>query len=293
MTVCIETTKNVTARYSEKFVKEINKFFDWVKSNGYTIRDIENDITKEWNIELLNKFEEPGRNKIESYLKELTNIYVIIHEDKEVEDVKMIAKDFKLEKKDKKQEKKQKIENKKKQETPNMNITVVNEYDSKDMKYLDTLKVKWSVLQEKFGEPIKTEKFHNPDDSESDCKYRCEWKIKISTTIGSEVLYNYYSIYDWVNKKGKFDNIEKSKWYISGYEYNDYDIKLLTKYLKKKSKKSSTSSQESTELSESASASTTYSKEEKELFEEDVDSQTVEIGDIDIDLDIDLDDLKF
>jgi hypothetical protein len=313
MTVCIETTKNVSVQYSEKFVKEINKFFEWVKSNGYTIRDMEYNITKEWNIELLKKFVEPGRNKIESYLKELVNIYVILHDGEEVEDggtqswAKMIAKDYKLEKKNKKQEKKQKIENKKngivleKKNEDKNKIKVSCDFETEDIVYLDTLKVKWDMLKEKFGEPIKTERYEN-EESSNDCNYRCEWKIKIGD--------NYYSIYDWVNKKGKFDSIEKCKWYISGKEYNENDINILTKYLKKKSKISkkskkinelsdstesteSSESIESTESSESIeSKGTTYT--ENELFGDDHDSQTVEIGDVEIeDIDINLDDLKF
>jgi hypothetical protein len=305
--MCIETTKNVSVQYSEKFVKEINKFFDWVNSNGYTIRDIEENITKEWNIELLKRFEEPGRNKIESYLKELTRIYVIIYEDQEVEDVKMIAKDFKLEKKNKKQEKKQKKENKKNSsyEKSSINIEVCTKYPEDWVmcpNLENILKVKWDKLKEKFGEPnIKTENLCDID-SNSECKYRYEWKIKI---VNNNII-SYYSIHDWVNKKGKFDDIEKCKWYISGYSVDktdfENDIKTLTSFLKKKSNKSSNSSRESSEstcvssLGDSLSGDVScpyemtnwirWRNQKKNYLEM---TQTVEIGE----LDIDLDDLKF
>jgi len=79
---------------SEKFEKELYKFNEWLECSGYRIRT-EDGSEETWGLQLLNDFKEQGRNKLDHYLKELMKTYTISRADENVEDYKLVVKEFK------------------------------------------------------------------------------------------------------------------------------------------------------------------------------------------------------
>jgi hypothetical protein len=81
------------SQISEKFAKDLDKFNEWLETNGYVIK--RGEMEKQWGLNLLENFKEQGRNKLEHYVKELMKQYTISREDDEVEDYKLLVKEFK------------------------------------------------------------------------------------------------------------------------------------------------------------------------------------------------------
>lgn len=217
----------VKSELSEKFIKELSKFIEWANNSQYEVRDVVDDEKIMWNMNLLEKFNEPGRNKLECYLSEVAkwyNLYEI--KDKqfvEVSNIKIIMIDFKNNKNNKREQKK---ENRKNQKVTNAIETDLIKKDDKintnDMIYIDTLdNIKTDDLIKILGNPIKT---GNEED-----KHRYEWKITINNTQ--------YSIYDWCNDNNIFDELLNCEWYVATKETTNCvsyknDIKLLKKFIK-------------------------------------------------------------
>jgi hypothetical protein len=83
--------------YSEKFVKELSIFFNWIKDEGYII--YKGDELCEWSDKLLINYKEPGRNKIDNYIKDLIKEYRIELDGEECNDYKLLSNNFKSGKK--------------------------------------------------------------------------------------------------------------------------------------------------------------------------------------------------
>lgn len=65
--------------YSVSFNKMLDQFFEWVKTVDYYVKDSQG-VNKEWELNMLDNFVEPGRNKLEIYLRTLVEHYDIYKE---------------------------------------------------------------------------------------------------------------------------------------------------------------------------------------------------------------------
>lgn len=275
------TTSVANVVLTDKFKKELEKFFSWAQST-YSIKDIHGE-EKEWSMSLLKKFEEPGRNKLEAYIKALLANYVIALNDNEesyIEDAKLLAKEFK-DKADKKSEKSEKSEKTEKKSEKKSKKTEVKEEETKtetkkikkteqkeDMVKLDmsldtsetynvdTLEYWTEELVNVFGKPKKT----GGDDDE----HTWEWKIEVNGKV--------YTIYNW-NENG--ESYDDSTWYLGSVEDNNQNVKALNTYIDSMLKSvSTTEKEEIEEVEESIEKEPTM----EELFGDDSDD------DLEIDL---------
>lgn len=227
---------------TDKFVKELEKFFEWAIESEYLIKDINND-QHEWSIKLLTKFEEPGRNKLESYIKALFAKYTISLNAMDIEDAKLLAKEFKdkggkaskkskavdAEEKPKKSEKakttkKSKVEEvvekvekveevvEKVEDVEVENVKLDMSLDTSETFNVDTLEFWTSELIQVFGKPKKT--------GGKDDEHTWEWKIEVNGAP--------FTIYDW-NENG--DNFEDTTWYLGATSENKKNIKTLISYI--------------------------------------------------------------
>ena len=81
-------------KLSEKFKKELDEFNEWMKKKDYKISDNEGNIIK--NIVDINlEYEEPMRNKMNMYIKQVLNSYNIYKNNEEIKDAKMLVKRYK------------------------------------------------------------------------------------------------------------------------------------------------------------------------------------------------------
>lgn len=200
-------TKSAATELTEKFAKELNKFFGWAKDTGYVITKSGNSV--DWSLKLLSGFEEPGRNKMDAYIKGLMKKYVISKDDEDIDDYKVILKDFKDNK-----PKRKRADTSTEGESVNTTVVVDNNLDTSGTYYLETLDFDTNTLLKKFGKPLK----NNGE------KNRFEWKVKVGDNV--------YSIYDWVNDEGEFDSFADTWWHIGGLKSNKKDIKTIMDYLK-------------------------------------------------------------
>jgi hypothetical protein len=232
---------------TDKFIKELEKFFEWVIESEYLIKDINSD-QHEWSIKLLTKFEEPGRNKLEAYIKALFAKYTISLNEMDIEDAKLLAKEFKdkggktskksqavdAEEKPKKSKveikevvekveefesekektiKKSKVEVKEvESENESENVKLDMSLDTSETFNVDTLEFWTSELVEVFGKPKKT--------GGKDDEHTWEWKIEVNGDP--------FTIYDW-NENG--DNFEDTTWYLGATSENKKNIKTLISYI--------------------------------------------------------------
>jgi hypothetical protein len=268
-------TKSVATNLSEKFAKELNKFFGWAKDTGYEITKSGNN--HEWSLKLLSGFEEPGRNKMDAYIKGLMKKYVISKDDEDIDDYKVILKDFKDNK-----PKRKRAETSTEGESDNT-VVIDNNLDTSETYFLDTLDFDTNTLLKKFGKPVKNETAKN----------RFEWKVKVGDNV--------YSIYDWVNDEGEFDPFADTWWHIGGVKNNKKDIKTITNFLKvnqvKKQKQSASKKrQEETDEElekeiEETEGETSDQENLEDILQEDTKATTEdlfgEISDIEDDLDLD------
>jgi hypothetical protein len=236
MTTTMTTMTTTTMNLSTKFEKELAKFIAWVEKTDYKISDIVDGSNLEWKNVVLVNFEEPGRNKLETFIKELMKVYFVSKGSDEINDIKMMTKEFREYKPKPKRErfdtesegeqkKVKKVNDQKKHKTESKNIkskknfdVVVNEsFDTNDTWYLDTLSQSTEELVAIFGEPIKND---NPDD------YQYEWKIM----VGGKV----FSIYNWLNYYNEFYDFEDNEWYLAGFVEKSDEEKFLMNYIKTK-----------------------------------------------------------
>ena len=73
--------------FSEKFVNDLVKFRIWLDENEYYLNDIVTGENIKLEINLMN-FNEPSRNKLECYVKELLKYYSLVKDNEEIDDIK-------------------------------------------------------------------------------------------------------------------------------------------------------------------------------------------------------------
>ena len=218
---------------TQKFAKELESFFQWTIMNGYIIFDNDEE-QRLWDFKLVKEFQEPGRNKLEFYIKTLFNQEFTIHLKKnKINDAKLLVKDFKSEEPKKetketpkkeiketpkketlKKEEKETKETLKKEKPKKSEITLKTDncLDTSKGYFLDTLKFTTEELIKILGEPTKT---GNTDD-----EHVFEWKIILNKEV--------FSIYDWENTL-EFNLII---WHISGIKNSN--VSLVIGYIQDK-----------------------------------------------------------
>ena len=217
---------------SEKFEKELVKFIAWLPTTDYKIKDIVDNSELEWKDSVLTNFEEPGRNKLESYIREMSKGYFITKGEQEVNDVKFMAnefrtakvkntktqkntKDTKITKNAKNTQKNAKPEETQKNAKPEQTFKIsVGDFDTSETFNLDTLDCYTKDLINLFGQPMFFK-----DETE----FQYEWRL----VVGAKV----FSIYNWKNDTGCFDNFDDCEWYLGGTEENTKEQLFLKKYI--------------------------------------------------------------
>jgi hypothetical protein len=187
---------------SEKFEKEVLKFFKWVE-NIYTVkfRDIDE---KKWTFNLVKKFEEPARNKLVMYIKAIMDNHSIVDQDDvKIDDAKLMANDFK-ENGNKKETKK---ETKK-------DLLIDVTLDTSGTWYLCDISADTETLEAYFG--CKAGKTGDDGDD-----HQYEWKFEMDDNV--------YSVYDWCYTDGSFDKYSCTSWYLGG---NNNQVKSINKIKK-------------------------------------------------------------
>jgi hypothetical protein len=205
---------------SDKFSTMMEKFFIWTEENEYVLTDMVNGSKVEWNMNLLFEFKEPGRNKIETFIKKLNKEYILMKESEKVLDIKLMVKNFKENKpKIVKNNSKKVLNNKKNSNSLSVFVDVT--LDTSNTYNIDTLDYFTYELINALGKPEKI--------TNEDSKY--EWKLNIDGEI--------YSIYDWIENKEKFEDIT---WYLAGLNENIEKIKKIYEFIDNKNKKQSENS---------------------------------------------------
>lgn len=206
----------VENEFSEAFINDLNKFKIWLDENEYYLNDI---VTGEKvNLEVnMMSFNEPSRNKLECYVKELLKCYCLVKDNEDVDDIKTMIKNFrqnkpKKVKKDNKIKKEKQIENNIKKKENDVIKSAVNErkfdmvvkdnLDTKDVCYIDTLEFSTLDLEKVFGKPLK-------NGCEND-KHQYEWKI-LAISGDEEMI---YSIYNWKDENDEFKSYNENMWHI-------------------------------------------------------------------------------
>ena len=181
---------------TEKFEKELNKFFAWAEEAEYVIED------KAWTKKLVKDFEEPGRNKLAAFVKKVYEKNSIEKDSEEVEQKELLKeyKKWQESKKVKRAPSKAKV----------TKIEVDNELDTEETMCIgeEELDLTTKQLVEKLGEPEK-----NEDDDDD---WTWEWKLKIEGRV--------YSVYDWY-REGSSGLTEELTWYMAGEEKNEKHFK--------------------------------------------------------------------
>ena len=265
---------------SDKFSTMMEKFFIWTEENEYVLTDIVNGSKVEWNMNLLFDFKEPGRNKIETFIKKLNKEYILMKESEKVLDIKLMVKNFK--------DNKPKIvkNNNKIVKNKNMvnSVFVDVSLDTSNTYNIDTLEYFTDELINAFGKP---EKIKNEDS-----KY--EWKLNVDGEI--------YSIYDWIENKEKFEDIT---WYLAGLNEDTDKIKKIYEFIDTKNKAQientevinsdieSENTVINTDIINTDIINTDLESEESidmnELFGDEEDEKEINLDNIDDDTDINLD----
>ena len=245
----VMSTKSITLNLSTKFEKELSKFIAWVEKTDYKVGDIVDGSKIEWKNANIGNFEEPGRNKLETYIKELMKVYFVSKSGEEINDIKLMTKEFReykpkrsidtesegeKKKKTTKNEKtitkpKKNIEDvktitknektitKPKKNIEDVKVVVSESFDTNATWYLRTLSESTQDLVNIFGNPIKNSK---KDD------YEYEWKIMVGEKI--------FSIYNWLNYDNEFYEFQDNEWYLAGIEEKSTEEKYLRNYIKQK-----------------------------------------------------------
>ena len=215
---------------SVKFEKELSKFIAWVEKTDYKVSDIVDESKVEWKNANIGNFEEPGRNKLETYIKELMKVYFVSKNGEEINDIKLMTKEFREykpkrsidtesegEKKKKTITKNEKTITKPKKNIEDVKVVVSESFDTNGTWYLETLSESTQDLVGIFGNPIKNSK---KDD------YEYEWKIMVGEKI--------FSIYNWLNYDNEFYEFQDNEWYLAGIEEKSTEEKYLRNYIKQK-----------------------------------------------------------
>jgi len=222
---------------SVKFEKELSKFIAWVEKTDYKVSDIVDESKVEWKNANIGNFEEPGRNKLETYIKELMKVYFVSKNGEEINDIKLMTKEFReykpkrsidtesegekkkktITKNEKTITKNEKTITKPKKNIEDVKVVVSESFDTNGTWYLETLSESTQDLVGIFGNPIKNSK---KDD------YEYEWKIMVGEKI--------FSIYNWLNYDNEFYEFQDNEWYLAGIEEKSTEEKYLRNYIKQK-----------------------------------------------------------
>lgn len=305
----MSATTATIASFSEKFQKELAKFTKWIETTDIKVGDIVDGSEISWKDISIPDFEEPGRNKLENFIKEVMKHYFVNVNGEEINDIKMITKDFRENKpkrsrkqdlvsdgseSDKKLTKKQKTETPKKvekenakkskkvEENGNFDVVVDKNFDTNDTEYFDTLSFTTQELVRCFGKPIFT-----PDEEE----YQYEWKLMVGSKL--------FSIYNWLNDDNKFDKFEECEWYLGGTDKNKQKQEqvYLLQYVKDKKDErveDVIDKQDEVEINQVEDVPEDLDDEEVNLNEHIDESIDIELDLIDDnDLEINIDDIDF
>lgn len=213
--------------FSEKFIKELNKFKHWIINENFIIKNInENETEININDIDMSDFKEPGRNKLECYIKELVKDYILYKGSEIYDDYRQISIEFKNYK-PKKQTKETKNT---KNNVKNVNATVSidklvtvnkdsNNKNNNKLKvmFVDKLSISKSNLIKLFGMPIVKETGQS--------KKMSEWCLKINERdyfICNGDEENNFNINSLKYKKKDIKNdIEQLKLYIDYKSKNE------------------------------------------------------------------------
>ena len=213
---------------SEKFQKELEQFFDWV-SVSYTCKF--KDEERVWNIDLVEHYQEPSRNKLEMFIKAIMSTHSIKDSsDIQIKDAKLLAKDYKENgkgKKGKKVVKEKKIKTEKitkdvkkgdvkkgdvKKENEELKIVSDVNLDTTGTWYVSDVKQNTQELEKYFG--CKPNRTGNQFDD-----HQYEWKFRFGG--------NLYSIYDWAYEDGSFEDYDCTIWCLAGNSENKEMIEKI------------------------------------------------------------------
>ena len=201
---------------SENFSTMMQKFFIWTKENEYVLTDMTNGSNIKWDMNLLSDFKEPGRNKIETFVKKLNKEYNLMKNSEKVLDFKLMVKNFKENKpKIVKKNNKNVSLNKDKKIVNSLSVFVDKSLDTNNTYNIDTLEYFTHELINAFGKPNEIK--------DDDSKY--EWKLNVDGEI--------FSIYDWIENKEKF---EDATWYLAGLKEDITKINKIYDFIDSKNK---------------------------------------------------------
>lgn len=199
---------------SENFSTMMQKFFIWTEENEYVLTDMTNGSNIKWDMNLLSDFKEPGRNKIETFVKKLNKEYNLMKNSEKVLDFKLMVKNFKENKpKIVKKINKNVSLNKNKKIVNSLSVFVDKSLDTNNTYNIDTLEYFTHELINAFGKPNEIK--------DDDSKY--EWKLNVDGEI--------FSIYDWIENKEKF---EDATWYLAGLKEDITKIKKIYDFIDSK-----------------------------------------------------------
>jgi len=216
---------NLNLTISEKFEKELLTFMLWISDSDYKISKTKGSEELNWSIDLLSSFEEPGRNKLECFIKELKKVYFISYNEQQINDIKAITKNFRENKsKISKNIKKNGIQVQKK-EVKNLVKENVEENVEENVK--ENMK---ENVKENVEENVKENVKENMNMSDNVCKLgltteilvgvlgmpkyckneyvKYKWDLKCEKTDKSFMIYN------WVNEDKSFEVFESTEWYL-------------------------------------------------------------------------------
>jgi hypothetical protein len=205
---------------SEKFEKELVTFMLWISDSNYKISQTRESEELDWSIDLLSSFEEPGRNKLECFIKELKKMYFISYNDQEINDIKSITKNFR--------ENKSKISKNIKVKKNVIKVVqeeeglvkeevveeVVKKVVKKEVVKKEVVKeevVKKEVVKDIYKLDLKTESLVEVLGMPKYCKneyIKYKWDIKCEKTG------KLFMVYNWVKEDGLFEVFEKTEWYL-------------------------------------------------------------------------------
>lgn len=205
---------NAELKFSERFANDLEKFVVWMSSNNCIIADVVTGEPIEWNENLV-EFEEPGRNKLECYVKELMKNYSLMVNNEEVDDIKTMIRNFRENKPKKNNNKKENTKSEIKQikkiesviteeeiKKEIKQIVVNSDINTEDVYYIDTLEFSTEELVNIFGDPLSNGTLTT--------KHQYEWKIKVIT----EEEVRIYSIYNWMDKNKNFKDYLDNEWHL-------------------------------------------------------------------------------
>ena len=222
MSTTTTTTTIAAIIITDKFKKELDKFFIWTKESNYTIKNRNDDIC-EWSHSLINNYEEPSRNKLEVYIKKLSSKYLIYYngdgdgdEPIEIQDAKLLVNEFKNSIKDKKETKETKVKKEKKSidkklknsndESIQLDLTL----DSNKTEYVTTLDFSTKELIYTFNQPkeLSTNNY--------------EWVFKLNNNI--------YSIYNADDDED--EDFNDKTWHLAAQHEIKKEIQHINNHIK-------------------------------------------------------------